>query len=145
MEIPNYEIILYVANQQLSRVFYSNLLQLEPVLDLPGMTEFNLSQGLKLGLMPEDGIARILGNKMPDPSTGRGIPRCELYLLVENHIEMYEKALDAGAVEISKIQERDWGHSAGYVSDPDGHIIAFAKETGTAEQPLKNTNKIRTQ
>ncbi len=127
MMSPEYMIILYVADQQLSRNFYGKLLQSEPALDVPGMTEFSLSQGLKLGLMPENGIARILGDKTPHPSTGHGIPRCELYLLNDNHIEMYQSALDSGAIEVSPVQERNWGHSVGYVSDPDGHIIAFAK------------------
>lgn len=128
MKNPEYMIILYVADQQKSRDFYSKLLQLEPVLDVPGMTEFSLLQGLKLGLMPENGIARILGDKMPHPANGQGIPRCELYLLVENPEKMFLIALNCGVVEVSKIQERDWGHRVGYVADPDGHIIAFAKE-----------------
>lgn len=127
MKYPEFMIILYVANQHKSRDFYSKILQIEPSLDVPGMTEFNLFQGLKLGLMPEDGIARILGDKTPHPSTGRGIPRCELYLMNNKHIEMYQSALDSGAVEVSPVQPREWGHSVGYVSDPDGHIIAFAK------------------
>lgn len=128
MKKPEYLIILYVANQQLSRDFYSKLLQLEPVLDVPGMIEFDLIPGMKLGLMPEAGIARILGDTIPHPASGNGIPRCELYLMVENPEELFSTALDSGAIEVSKIQERDWGHRVGYVADPDGHIIAFAKE-----------------
>ncbi|MFH1120921.1 MAG: VOC family protein [Bacteroidota bacterium] len=126
MKHPEYMVILYVADQQLSRDFYSRVLQMEPVLDVPGMTEFDLMQGLKLGLMPENGIARILGDKTEHPSAGHGIPRCELYLLVENHSEMYNRATNSGAFEVSMVQDRDWGHSVGYVSDPDGHILAFA-------------------
>ncbi len=34
--------ILYVSDQQVSRDFYAAGLGLEPVLDVPGMTEFNL-------------------------------------------------------------------------------------------------------
>jgi uncharacterized glyoxalase superfamily protein PhnB len=128
MKKPEYIVILYVANQQVSRDFYSRLLQLEPVLDVPGMTEFNLLEGLKLGLMQQDGIARILGDKTPHPASGNGIPRCELYLLDENPEELYTRALDSGALEVSKIQQRNWGHRVGYVVDRDGHIIAFAKE-----------------
>jgi uncharacterized glyoxalase superfamily protein PhnB len=130
---PLFEIILYVADQQLSTTFYSKLLNMEPSLDVPGMTEFELSSDLKLGLMPENGIARILKDRMPHPATGHGIPRCELYMLVDNHSELYERSIALGAVEVSKIQDRDWGHSAGYVSDPDGHIIAFAKEIKVIE------------
>ena len=127
MKLPQYEIILFVADQQKSRDFYSSVLQMNPELDVPGMTEFMLTGGLKLGLMPENGIARILSNLTPHPKTGNGISRCELYILLDNIDEAYERALKAGAKEISKIQDRDWGDAVGYLSDPDGHLIAFAK------------------
>lgn len=129
--LPQYEIILFVADQQKSRDFYSSVLQMNPELDVPGMTEFKLIDGLKLGLMPENGIARILSDQTPHPKTGNGIPRCELYLLLDNVDEAYERALKAGAKEISKIQDRDWGNAVGYLSDPDGHLIALAKRTGS--------------
>lgn len=123
----HYEIIFYVADQKLSSDFYSAILQKKPCLDVPGMTEFDLLEGLKLGLMPEDGIAKILLNKTPHPKTGNGIPRCELYILTDNIEETYKNALKAGAKEISKIQDRDWGDTVGYLADHDGHIIALAK------------------
>ena len=127
MTVSHYHIILYVADQQCSRDFYTAVLQKEPVLHVPGMTEFQLNDTLKLGLMPENGIAKIISDKAPHPATGNGIPRCELYLITENVEAAYKNALNAGAKEISKIEERNWGDIAGYVADPDGHIIAFAK------------------
>jgi catechol 2,3-dioxygenase-like lactoylglutathione lyase family enzyme len=45
--------ILYVRDQQTSRDFYARTLGLEPVLDVPGMTEFQLTDSAILGLMPE--------------------------------------------------------------------------------------------
>jgi len=126
MTIEHYEIILYVSDQKRSRDFYSAILLKEPSLDVPGMTEFALSNNLKLGLMPENGIAKILSDKTPHPSSGNGIPRCELYLKVSNPEDSYRLAVSLGAKEISMVQHRDWGDTAGYVADPDGHIIAFA-------------------
>ena len=126
MIILQFEIILYVANQEKSRDFYASILGRDPDLDVPGMTEFNLTDKLKLGLMPENGIAKILSGKTPHPKTGNGIPRCELYLLLDNIDEAYTIALKAGAKEVSEIQERGWGDRVGYLSDFDGHIIAFA-------------------
>ena len=76
--------ILYVANQEDSKCFYEQLLNINPSLHVPGMTEFQLSESTKLGLMPENGIAKILENATPHPNTGNGIPRCELYLKVKN-------------------------------------------------------------
>lgn len=127
MTISNIEIILYVADQQKSTEFYKTILQRNPELDIPGMTEFRLSQNLKLGLMPQNAIAIILGSKVPHPSKGNGIPRCELYLVLDNITEMYQTALNAGATAISPIAPREGGDSAGYVADLDGHVIAFAE------------------
>ena len=127
MHASGYEIILYVADQQRSRDFYSAILQKQPVLDVPGMTEFDLAEGLKLGLMPEKGIAKILSDKTPHPETGNGIPRCELYILSEAVEDSYKRALAAGAKEVSPVSDRDWGDRVGYAADHDGHILAFAK------------------
>lgn len=129
MSILNYQIILYVADQNKSKDFYKAILQKIPDLDVPGMTEFILGDNLKLGLMPENGIAKILLDKTIHPNAGNGIPRCELYLLVDNIKEVFEIAIKLGAKEISEIKERDWGDTVGYVSDFDGNIIAFAKTT----------------
>ncbi len=123
-----FEIILYCKDQQKSRDFYSKILSLTPVLDVPGMTEFQLSPELKLGLMPENGIAKILGNCTPHPSAGNGIPRCELYIYVENVEFSFNNALSAGAKKVSPPAPRDWGDTVAYVSDSDGHIVAFARK-----------------
>ena len=122
------EFILYVSNQERSKSFYRIILQKEPILDVPGMTEFVLGRGCKLGIMPENGIARILGEKVPHPEKGRNIPRCELYLNVRDIEKRYKVAIQAGAVAISPVSPRDWGDMVGYVSDLDGHIIAFAEK-----------------
>ncbi len=122
------QFILYVKDQRASSLFYSNLLQLTPSLDVPGMTEFTLTETVKLGLMPEEGIAKIIANKLPHPHKGNGIPRCELYLKVKNPAAYIQRGLSLGGKEISKLQNRDWGDIAGYLSDLDGHIIAFAKK-----------------
>ena len=60
--------ILFVDNQERSRLFYEKIFRQAPDLNVPGMTEFNLSDHCKLGLMPNNGIARILANQLPPPS-----------------------------------------------------------------------------
>ncbi len=121
------EFILYVADQVRSKVFYEELFKLKPGLDVPGMTEFDLMDGVKLGLMPENGIAKILTEKVPHPKQGNGIPRCELYLKVKNAEEYINRGVQLGGKEISTLKKRDWGDTVGYISDVDGHIIAFAE------------------
>ena len=121
------EFILYVADQEKSKDYYEQLLQTNPSLDVPGMTEFKLSDKVKLGLMPENGIAKILQAKTPHPQQGNGIPRCELYLKVPHAEEYINRGIQLGGKEISELQNRDWGDKVGYISDLDGHIIAFAE------------------
>lgn len=123
-----FQFIIYVADQKRSTDFYRRLLSREPVLEVPGMTEFELTASLKLGIMPENGIARILTEKMPNPANGNGIPRCEIYLLSERLQPYYERAIELDAVLVSDIAERDWGHRVCYFHDPDGHVLAFAEE-----------------
>lgn len=120
------EFILYVRNQDASKDFYEGLLKIKPFLNVPGMTEFKLAENVKLGLMPENGIAKIISDKLPHPETGNGIPRCELYLKVNDPIEYLKRGIELGGKEISVFQHRDWGDEVGYISDLDGNIIAFA-------------------
>jgi hypothetical protein len=107
--------------------FYSELLRQEPCLNVPGMTEFKLSNSCELGLMPEKGIAKILSPKMKRPELGTGIPRCELYLKFDNAEEYHNREIELGAEEISEFQIRDWGDVVGYLADNDRNVIAFTK------------------
>lgn len=119
--------ILYVKDQNASRDFYRAVLGVEPKLDVPGMTEFALSAEASLGLMPEDGIHKIIGEAMPHPSAGRGGPRAELYLVVDDVEASYAALLAASGKAISPPALRNWGDVAAYGADPDGHVIAFGK------------------
>jgi uncharacterized protein len=125
MDISRVNFILYVRDQRASAEFYRKALGTEPTLDVPGMTEFRLRDGVVLGLMPEQGITRLLGGAI-DPSSAGGVPRAELYLLVDDPAGCHARALAAGAEELSPIQDRDWGEAAAYCRDPDGHVLAFA-------------------
>jgi uncharacterized glyoxalase superfamily protein PhnB len=122
------ETILYVSNQEASSKFYENIFRQPPSLNVPGMTEFIVSDNCKIGLMPNEGIAKILSEKTPHPETGNGIPRCELYFYVENIQLEFDNAISIGAKLISPITDRDWGERVCYFADPDGHIIAFAEK-----------------
>ncbi|MFA6238082.1 MAG: VOC family protein [Bacteriovorax sp.] len=118
--------ILYVADQKRSAELYRELLGLEPILDVPGMTEFKLSDNHILGLMPEKGIKKLLGEKLPDPTKGSGIPRAELYFRVKDPEAYLKRAWELKLFELSPLLPRDWGASAGYVLDFDGHVLAFS-------------------
>ena len=113
--------ILYVSDQQASRDFYAAVLGREPVLDVPGMTEFSLPDGSSLGLMPEAGIRKLLG----EAAFGSGL-RAEVYLGVDDPREYLRRAVAAGARQLSECTNRDWGDLAGYCLDADGYVLGFA-------------------
>lgn len=118
--------ILYVKDPHRSTAFYSRVLALQPRLNVPGMTEFALPGGGVLGLMPESSIARLFGHGQVAPAVASGGLRAELYLVVDDPAAFHARALAAGARELSPLLVRDWGHSAAYSEDGDGHVLAFA-------------------
>ena len=120
--------ILYVKDQTRSTAFYSQVFGCSPSLNVPGMTEFILSENCVLGLMPVAGIKRLLGNNLPDPALATGVPRSEIYLLVNCPIEYHRRSIQAGAKELSGLADRDWGDRVAYSLDLDGHVLAFAEK-----------------
>ena len=126
MKTSRVHLILYVRDQAASARFYRAVLLSEPTLDVPGMTEFELSDTTVLGLMPEAGAVRLLGRDH-DPARADRAPRAELYLVVDDPSGPHGRAIASGGTEVSPIAPRDWGHDVGYCLDPDGHVLAFAR------------------
>jgi hypothetical protein len=124
-------LIFYVGDQVAATTFWQVVLDRSPSLDVPGMTEFTLGPQVVLGLMPESGIRTLLGPSLPDPAAAHGIPRAELYLVVEDPAGYHARARAAGARELSPLSRRSWGDDAAYSLDPDGHVIAFAARPGS--------------
>lgn len=121
--------ILYVNDQERSTAFYKQVLRLDPTLNVPGMTEFKIGDGCVLGLMPEKGIKRLLGDALPDPANAEGVPRAEVYLTVDDPFEFHRRSIELGANELSPVEERNWGDIADYSLDLDGHVLVFARTT----------------
>ncbi len=69
-------IVFYVSSQERSCEFYRAVLGVEPILNVPGMTEFPLVSGGNLGLMPGRELSAT-GRAIPDPATASGVPRAE--------------------------------------------------------------------
>ncbi len=120
--------VIYAADQKISRDFFARVLDQEPVLDVPGMTEFSLINGASLGIMPEAGIQRLLAGNLPEPAFTRGHLRAEIYLCVDNPEDCLKRAVEAGARLLSQCENRDWGDVAGYCLDRDGYVLGFGKK-----------------
>lgn len=122
-------LIIYVENQEKARDFYKQVLAMEPLMDVPGMTEFKLDKNVLLGIMPNEGIARILEGKVKSLGKSAAVPKCELYLPVDDPDEYYHRLIKAGGTGIVEGKARPWGDYTAYGMDPDGNLIAFAKST----------------
>lgn len=120
--------IIYVKDQERSKSFYSSILGMKPTVDVPGMTEFAISGNTALGIMPEDGIVKVLEGKIPHPRSASGVPRSEIYLYVDNPEDYYNRLICNGGTGISKAARRSWGDEVSYGLDLDGHVVAFAKK-----------------
>lgn len=114
------EVILYVADQRRAARFYATVLGLDPSLDVPGMTEFDLG-GATLGLMPGADIVELV----PAIDLGSG-QRCELYIRRRDAERVLERVPAAGGRVLAQLAPRPWGESVGYALDPDGHVLAVA-------------------
>ncbi|MCK9225614.1 MAG: VOC family protein [Candidatus Muirbacterium halophilum] len=117
--------IIYVKEQNKSRDFYKQVFKINPILDVPGMTEFKI-EGISIGIMPKTGISNILDNKVIHADE-KSI-KCELYFYVdcpEQYLEILEKN---GGNKISDPIKRNWGDIVGYGTDLDGNVLAFSKK-----------------
>jgi hypothetical protein len=65
-------LIRYMSDLAGATAFWRAVLEREPVLDEPGMTEFALGDQIVLGLMPEAGIGALLGAGPARPWYGVG-------------------------------------------------------------------------
>lgn len=119
--------VLYVHDQKAATEFYATVFAVAPRLNVPGMTEFELNDGAVLGLMPAASATRLLGRNIDVADIAKN-PCAEIYLIVDEPAEFHARALKAGAVEVSPLTTRDWGHEAAYSIDISGHVLAFAKE-----------------
>lgn len=115
------EFILYVADQARATAFYRCVLAAEPVLDVPGMTEFDLG-GATLGLMPAADMEVLLARQIRG-GTGQ---RCELYLRRADAAAALARAAAGGGQLLDGLRDRSWGERVGYALDPDSHVLALA-------------------
>ena len=123
--------LLYVNDQRRGAEFYKKVLGLEPIVDVPGITEFRLKDDTVLAVMPVESAAKLIGGRHFPGSATPSSPKAEVYLVVDDPVRYHQRSLDCGGTELSPMQPRKWGHRAAYSMDPDGHVLAFAEKLAT--------------
>lgn len=104
--IQRAHLILCVADQARSARFYAAALGMPPSPDAPGMTGVELGAACVLGLMPASAITSV-HPAQPDPVAAEGVPRAEIYLVVDDPAACHRRSFKAGATELSPLAERD--------------------------------------
>lgn len=120
--------ILFVKDQSISSAFYQSLFQKKPDLEVEGMTEFWLANNFILGLMPQKNAYKIVGLNGTEDPIKQELPQSEMYFYVESLETVFERFQSEEIQIVSSIQPRNWGDTAFYIQDPDGHLLAFAQK-----------------
>ena len=119
-------VILAVDDLPRSSAFYRAILGWTATVDVPVYLELAGPDGIRLGLYRADGFATNVG-QTPVATPPTAITRAELYLRCDDPETSLARAVTAGARLLSPVALRDWGDHAGYVADPDGNVVAFAR------------------
>jgi len=120
--------IIYVEDFAKTKIFYELLFNIKPVIDDPGMCEYQLSDGSTLGIMPNSSLEKLFGKIFEKQKNRKSLPHTEFYFIVEDALQFHNRAIQLGASEIRAFEKMDWGHKVAYSINHDGHILAFAEE-----------------
>ncbi len=120
-------IIIYVDDLDKTKMFYEILFDIKPIIDEPGMCEFELPNNTTLGIMPNSSFEKLFGEDYIFNEKKKSSPKFELYFQVKNPEAFHKKAKQLGALELRKFEKMDWGDRAAYSINHDGHILAFAE------------------
>ncbi|NLM44368.1 MAG: VOC family protein [Clostridiales bacterium] len=100
---------------------------MEPLMDVPGMTEFKLADNMLLGIMPSEGIKNMMDIKTIKHWKEGEIPKCQIYLPVDEPDDYYNRVVKAGGIGIIEGKSTPWGGYIAYCMDLDGNLLAFAR------------------
>ena len=121
-------VIIYVENIEKTKIFYEMLFDIKPIVDEPGMCEYELPNGTTLGIMPNTSLEILFGADYIINKKKKTTPKFELYFQVNDPESFHNKAKQLGALELREFNQMDWGDKAAYSINHDGHILAFAEK-----------------
>jgi uncharacterized glyoxalase superfamily protein PhnB len=118
-------VIIAVEELPRSLAFYRTVTMWAVSVETPVYAELRSPNGLRLGLYDRRGFGRNI-KRVPEPISGP-VATTELYLVVEDIAASMTRARNAGASLLDDASDRPWGDHVGYVADPDGYVVAFAR------------------
>lgn len=118
--------VFYVADLAASRTFYDAVFGWPTEVDVPTYVEYRVNEGAFLGLMVRESTRDFLGGRLLDMPPNPA-PQAELYLRMPDPETVMASLEAAGAECTSPLAMRNWGEEAGYFLDPDGYVIAIAR------------------
>ncbi len=123
-------VILAVEDLGRSLAFYRAVTTWAVPVETPVYAELRSTNGFRLGLYDRRSFGRNI-KQVPEPIAGP-VATTELYLFVDDIDAMMARARDSGASLLDDPNDRPWGDRVGYVSDPDGYVVAFARSIEVA-------------
>lgn len=128
-DLPVRHVLLVLSCGDVARArdFYVRAFAWEVKVDLPVYVELAVPTGLRVGLYERSWFAGNTGVPAA-PAPQSGTSACELYLSVDDPRAALERIVAAGGRLLAPVAPRRWGDEAGYAADPEGNVVAVARE-----------------
>ena len=133
MKLDRATVSLPIENRLVSHAFYTALGFAtigEPADDgMPEPLRFEISNGLRLMLIPRRGFGWVIGDRKRSP---KGAHECLIVIGLATEAEvdkLMRRAQEAGAELVIEAGNQKWGY-AGAFADPDGHMWQVSRADG---------------
>jgi uncharacterized protein len=124
-------LILAVDDLPRAKQFYIEAFGWEMDVDEPVYVQFNLPNGMQVGLYTKSGFASNTNLQATVLSCGEEVTTgTELYLRTENLEGSIQRLQQAGAKQLAELETKPWGDDVAYFADPVGNVLAIAKQSG---------------
>ncbi|HZB10129.1 MAG TPA: VOC family protein [Rubrobacter sp.] len=137
MKLDQATVCLPVADRAVSHAFYTALGFAtigEPADDgMPEPLRFEISNGLRLMLIPRRGFGWVIGDRKRSP---KGAHECLIVIGLATEAEvdkLMRRAQEAGAELVIEAGNQKWGY-VGAFADPDGHMWQVSRADGFLTQ-----------
>ena len=129
MKIDSMLFILAVADFERAVAFYDRVFEWPKKAEAPVYVEYEIAERYRLGLYKREGFALNTG-VVPGSAPYGAITATEIYLRVDDPDALGDRLMEGGATLLSTLSLRSWGDEAAYYADPEGNVIAVAREAG---------------